>query len=97
MEGGRERDMREEGGSKGMVVMEGTRRGGRKRGWERARGGREEPMMLGRQRASVEEWRVEGGMVDEGNERGSDGTRHGRQEGRRRQFYLKSNKIVKAT
>ena len=26
--------------------------------------GREEAMMLGRQRASVEEWRVGGGMVD---------------------------------
>ena len=36
-------------------------------------------MMLGRQRASVEEWRVEGGMVDEVDERGRDGTRHGRQ------------------
>ena len=29
-------------------------------------------MMLGRQRASVEEGRVEGGRVDEGNERGRD-------------------------
>ena len=27
-------------------------------------------MMLGRERASVEEWRVEGGWVDEGVERG---------------------------
>ena len=34
-------------------------------------------MMLGRQRASVEEGRVEGGRVHEGNERGRDGTRHG--------------------
>ena len=42
-----------------------------------SKGGREEAMMLGRQRASVEEGRVEGGMV----ERGSDRTRHGRQEG----------------
>ena len=33
-------------------------------------------MKLGRQRASVEEGRVEGGRVDEGNERGRDGTRH---------------------
>ena len=32
----------------------------RQRGRERARGGREEAMMLGRQRASVEEGRVEG-------------------------------------
>ena len=32
--------------------------------------------MLGRQRASVEE-----GRVDEGNERGRDGLRHGRREG----------------
>ena len=38
-------------------------------------------MMLGRQRASVEEGRVEGGRVDEGNERGREGTRHGRREG----------------
>ena len=88
---------------------EGARGGGEGRNKERergregrresARGGREEPIMLGRQRASVKEGRVEGGMVDEGNERGMDGTRHGRQEGRRRrrQFYLKSNKIVKAT
>ena len=36
-------------------------------------------MMLGRQRASVEEGRV--GRVDEGNERGRDVTRHGRREG----------------
>ena len=36
-------------------------------------------MMLGRQSASVEEGRV--GVVDEGNERGRDGTRHGRREG----------------
>ena len=43
-------------------------------------GGREEAMMLGRQRAPVEEGRVEGGRVDEGNERGSDGTRHGRRD-----------------
>ena len=34
-------------------------------------------MTLGRQRASVEEGRVEGVMVAEGNERGRDGTRHG--------------------
>ena len=38
-------------------------------------------MMLGRQRAPVEEGSVEGGRVDEGNERGRDGTRHGRLEG----------------
>ena len=36
-------------------------------------GGREEAMMLGRERASVEEGGLrEGGRVDEGNERGSD-------------------------
>ena len=34
-------------------------------------------MMLGRQRASVEEGRCKGGRVGEGNERGRDaGTRH---------------------
>ena len=38
-------------------------------------------MTLGRQRASVEEGSVEGVMVDEGNERGSDGRRHGQREG----------------
>ena len=38
-------------------------------------------MMLGRQRTPVEERRVEGGRVDEGNARGRDGTRHGRREG----------------
>ena len=57
--------------------------GGKGRGGEREGGrvreGREEAMMLGRQRASVEEGRV--GRVDEGNERGRDVTRHGRREG----------------
>ena len=38
-------------------------------------------MMLGRQIASVEEGRVEGGRVDEGNERGRDWARHGQREG----------------
>ena len=58
--------------------MEGWREEG---GRDRARGGREEAMMLGSQRASVEEGRVEGRRVDKGNERGRDGTRHGRREG----------------
>ena len=40
--------------------------------------GREAGMMFCRERASVEEERVEGGRVDEGNERGRDGTGHGR-------------------
>ena len=40
-------------------------------------------MMLCRERASVEEGRVEGRMVDEGYERGRYGTRHGRREGKR--------------
>ena len=40
-------------------------------------------MMLGRQRASVEGRRVEGGRVDEGNGRGRDGTKHGQREGKR--------------
>ena len=39
-------------------------------------------MMLCRERASVEEERVEGGRIDEGNERGRDGTGHGRREGK---------------
>ena len=38
-------------------------------------------MMLCKERASVEEGRVEGRRVDEGNERGRDGTRRGRREG----------------
>ena len=41
-------------------------------------------MVLDRQRASVEEGSVEGGRVDEGNERGRDGTRHGQRGGRER-------------
>ena len=41
------------------MVLEGGNKG-RDGGSERARGGREEAMMLGRQRASVEEGRVEG-------------------------------------
>ena len=57
--------------------------GGREGGREGARGGREEAMMIGRERASVEEGRVEGGMVAEGNEGGRDGPRHGRREGKR--------------
>ena len=64
-----------------MVGREGTR-GGREGGRERggtARGGREEAMILDRQRESVEEGRI--GLIGEGNERGRDGTRHGRREG----------------
>ena len=38
-------------------------------------------MMLGWQRVSMEIGRVEGGRVDEGNERGRDGLRHGQREG----------------
>ena len=44
---------------------------------------RAQGMMLCRERVSVEEGRVEGGRVDEGNERGRDGTMHGRCEGKR--------------
>ena len=40
-------------------------------------------MMIGRERASVEDGRVEGGRVAEWNERGRDGPRHGRREGKR--------------
>ena len=54
--------------------------GGRERGREGECKGSDEAMMIGRQRASVEEGRVEGGRVNEGNERGRDGTRHGRRE-----------------
>ena len=44
---------------------------GRVRGIE----GREKAMMLGRERASVQEGRVEGGWVDKGTERGMDSAR----------------------
>ena len=37
--------------------------------------------MLHRHETSVEEVRVEGGRVDEGNKRGRNGARHGRREG----------------
>ena len=50
------------------------REGGREGGREQGEG--VEAMMLGRQRAQVEE-----GRVDEGNERGRDGTMHGRRYG----------------
>ena len=70
-EGGRKRRV---GGREGGEGGEGGREGGR--GWREA--GREAGMMLCRERASVEEERVEGGRVDEGNERGRDGTGYGR-------------------
>ena len=61
-----------EGGREGME-------GGREGSWQGGReAGREPGMMLCRERASVEEERVEGGRVDEGNERGRDGTGYGR-------------------
>ena len=62
------------GGGRGGMGREGMREGGR--GGREA--GREAGMMLCRERASVEEERVEGGRVDEGNERGRDGTGYGR-------------------
>ena len=46
---------------------------GRERGVEGREGGSE--MMLGRERASAEEGRVEGEWVDEGTERGMDSAR----------------------
>ena len=63
----------EDGGGKGQ---------GRERGREKegARGGKEEYMMLSRERASVEDGRAEGGRFDERNDRGRDWTRHGRRE-----------------
>ena len=63
--------------------MVGGRRQVGEGGREGPRGGREEAMMLGRERASVDVGRVEGGWVDEGNERGRDGTRHGQRVGTR--------------
>ena len=86
MEGGREggREVGREGGREGG--RERGREGGREEGSRGMVGegdskGREEAMMLGRQIASMEEWRVEGGRIDEVDERESDGTRHGRREG----------------
>ena len=38
--------------------------------------------MLHRHESTVEEGRVEGGRVDDGNKRGRNGARHGRREGR---------------
>ena len=54
--------------------MEAEREAGRQAGRQ---GGRDDVMQ------GVEEERVEGGRVDEGNERGRDGTGHGRREGKR--------------
>ena len=68
-EGGREGGRRK-GGSKGMVGREGTRGG--EEGREGESKGREDAVMIGRQRASVEEWRVDRGRVDEVVERGRD-------------------------
>ena len=74
-EGGRKRRVGwREGGEGGRDGREG--RGGR--GGMGREAGREAGMMLCRERASVEEERVEGGRVDEGNERGRDGTGYGR-------------------
>ena len=39
--------------------------------------------MIGRERVSVEEGRVEGGRVAEGNEQGRDEPRHGRAQGKK--------------
>ena len=71
----------EEGGREGGEGGEGWggRNEGGREGMEGGReAGREAGMMLCRERASVEEVRVEGGRVDEGNERGRDGTGYGR-------------------
>ena len=59
---------------------EGWRVGGREQGEDGggrvgSRGGREEAMMLGMERASVEEWMVQGEWVDKGTERGMDSAR----------------------
>ena len=57
--------------------------GGREGEGEGRKGTREEAMMLCSERASVEEERVEGGRIDEGNERGRDGRGYGWREGKR--------------
>ena len=73
--GGRQGAGKEGGlGKKGGNKREGGREAGRQAGREGGRTGwREEAMMLGRPRASVEEGMAEGEMVDEGKERGRDG------------------------
>ena len=63
MEGRREGG-REEGGREGARGWWGREQGVGEEGREGESEGREEAMMLGRQRASVEECRVGGGMVD---------------------------------
>ena len=62
--GGREGGREQGGGGRGNKGREGGR--------ERVMVGREEAMMLRRHEASVEEGRVEGGRVDDGNKRGRD-------------------------
>ena len=71
-----------EGGSDDVRQGRGEEQGegGREGGRDRVRGGREEARMLHRHEASVEEGRVEGGRVDDGNKRGRNGARHGRRE-----------------
>ena len=82
------RRKQEEGGRKGGNERREGGREGEGEGMGRSEGGREgareEAMMLCRERASVEEERVERRRIDEGNERGRDGTGHGRCEGRRK-------------
>ena len=76
--GGRER--RREGGRE---QGDGGRGNKGRDGEERVRGGREEARTLHRHEASVEEGRVEGGRVGDGNKRGRNGAWHG-QGGRKR-------------
>ena len=57
------------------------REGGRERREGGSKGGNDDAMQG--ERASVGEERVEGGRIDEGNERRRDGTGHGRREGKR--------------
>ena len=89
MEGGKEEARGWwEGGNKGREGRGGRGREGGNDGREGGKGGRErgskgarvEAMMLCGGRASVEEERVERGRIHEGNERGRDGTGHGRRE-----------------
>ena len=75
-EGGRKRRVGGREGGEGGEGRDGE--GGNEGGREGMEGGREAGMMLCMERASVEEERVEGGRVDEGNERGRDGTGYGR-------------------
>ena len=78
----------------GREEARGMWEGGREEGEGGKEGAREEAMMLCRERATVEEGRVEGRRLDEGNERGRDGTRQNRIFQKNRIFEKKIRNFV---